>query len=85
MGRAQETTTMKARTIQVRGIEFKTGWEALQWCEADRGVAVRLAGRNLVIAECEVERLEAAGAEFAILGDLEMPDGERRMITIPIN
>ncbi|MCO6437300.1 MAG: hypothetical protein J5J06_09465 [Phycisphaerae bacterium] len=76
---------MATRTIEVRGIEFKTGWEALQWCEADGGRAVRLAGRNMVIAESEVERLEAAGVEFAILGDIVMPDGQHRMVTIPIN
>ncbi|MCO6438174.1 MAG: hypothetical protein J5J06_13855 [Phycisphaerae bacterium] len=77
---------MATRTIEVRGIEFKTGWEALQWCEAvEYGKAVRLAGRNLVIEDSDFERLEAAGVEFAVLGDIVMPDGQHRMVTVPIN
>jgi hypothetical protein len=48
-------------------------------------VAVRVEGKNLVVARDEADRLAAAGVEFAYLCDHEMPDGEHRIVTVPVN
>jgi len=73
-------------TIEFTAIEFETAGEAIQWTEADgRGVAVLLDGKNFVMDRAEAERLAAAGVEFAYLHDHQMPDGEYRIITVPVN
>lgn len=72
--------------IEFKGIEFETAHRAIQWTEASgRGEAILLDGRNYVVERTEAERLGAAGAEFAFLHDHEMPDGEHRIIAVPIN
>jgi len=73
-------------TIQFQGIEFATAHEAIQWTEAEgRGVAVLVDGRNFVVERHEADRLATAGVEFAYLCDHEMPDGEHRIVTVPVN
>ena len=73
-------------TIEFQATEFETAHEAIQWTEADwRGVAVRVDGKNLVVDRAEADRLAAAGVEFAFLCDHEMPDGEHRIVTVPVN
>ena len=73
-------------TIEFKAIEFKTVCEAIQWTEAGEcGVAVRLDGKNYVMERAEAQRLAAAGVEFAYLHDHEMPNGEHRIVTVPIN
>jgi len=73
-------------TIEFKAIEFETAHEAIQWTEADgRGVAVLVDGKNLVVDRAEADRLAAAGVEFAYLCDHEMPDGEHRIVTVPVN
>jgi len=42
-------------------------------------------GQNLVIDEADAQRLAAAGVEFAYLHDHQMPDGEHRLVTVPVN
>jgi hypothetical protein len=72
--------------IEFKAIEFETAGEAIQWTDADgRGEAVRLDGKNYVIEQAEADRLAAAGVEFAYLHDHEMPDGEHRIVTVPVN
>jgi len=72
--------------IEFQAIKFRTAHEAIQWTDTDgRGVAVRVGGKNLVVDQCEADRLAAAGVEFAYLCDHEMPDGEHRIMTIPVN
>lgn len=99
MTKIDETTRahrrLKARTIEFKAIEFETAHEAIQWTEADlpvrctqtggRGVAVLVDGKNFVVDRAEADRLAAAGVEFAYLCDHEMPDGEHRIITVPVN
>jgi len=73
-------------TTEFKAIEFETAHEAIQWTEADGcGVAVRVEGKNLVVARAEADRLAAAGVEFAYLCDHQMPDGEHRIVTVPVN
>jgi len=71
-------------TIEFRAIEFKTPHEAIQWTEAGEcGQAVRLDPKNYVMERAEAQRLAAAGVEFAYLH--ELPNGEHRIVTVPIN
>ncbi len=60
--------------------------EAIQHADAShQGRAVLIDGKHQVISEADADRLAAAGVEFAYLVDHEMPDGERRILTIPVN
>ncbi|MEK6676865.1 MAG: hypothetical protein AABZ47_14570 [Planctomycetota bacterium] len=73
-------------TIEFKAIEFRSTQEAVQWTEAGEcGVAILLDGKNYVMDRAEVERIEVAGVEFAYLNDYEMPNGEHRIITVPVN
>ena len=72
-------------TITFKAIEFDTASESLQWADADGGKAVLLDGRYFVMTEAEADRIAAAGIEFAYLVDHEMPDGDWRIMTIPVN
>lgn len=73
-------------TIEFQAIEFETAGEAIQDTDANgRGVAVRVNGENLVVDPADADRLAAAGVEFAYLCDHEMPDGEYRIVTVPVN
>ena len=75
-----------AKMIEVRGEEFTSAHDAIQWTEASGGgTAILLDGKNIVCAQSEANRLAAAGVEFAYLIDHEMPDGEQRIMTIPVN
>ena len=76
-------------TIEFTGIEFENASLALQHANASgHGVAISaVAGLNgcFVVEQAEADRLAAAGVEFAYLIDHEMPDGEFRIMTIPVN
>ena len=72
-------------TIEYQAIEFETAHEAIQWTEASgKGVAILLNGPK-VVEQQDVDRLAAAGVEFAYLHDHEMPDGSHRIVTVPVN
>lgn len=72
-------------TIEYQAIEFETAHEAIQWTEASgKGVAILLDGPK-VVEQQDVDRLAAAGVEFAYLHDHEMPDGTHRIVTVPVN
>jgi hypothetical protein len=73
------------QTIGFKAIEFDSAGDALQHTEAAGGKAVLLDGRNFVMAQDEADRIAAAGIEFAYLVQHEMPDGDWRIMTIPIN
>jgi hypothetical protein len=74
-----------AMTIEIHAIEFATAHEAIQWTEADgHGVAILL-DRPLVVNRADADRLAAGGVEFAYLYDHEMPNGEHRIVTVPVN
>ena len=73
-------------TIQFKAIEFPTAHEAIQWSSASgRSRAILLEGQNYVAEQAEIDRLAAAGVEFAYLCDHEMPDGTHRIMTVPVN
>jgi hypothetical protein len=72
-------------TITFRATEFETAGDALQHSEAAGGDAILLDGRNFVMTKDEAIRIAAAGVEFAYLVQHEMPDGEQRIMTVPIN
>ena len=73
-------------TIGFTAIEFNTAHEAIQWTEAgERGHAVLLDRQHYVMEQAAADRLAAAGVEFAYLYDHEMPDGQRRIVTVPVN
>ena len=73
-------------TIKFHATEFATADEAIQWANASgKGEVVLLDGKNYVMEQSEADRLAAAGVEFAYLCDHEMPDGEHRIVTIPVN
>lgn len=66
--------------------EFPTADESLQHADASgRGSVITLAGRYFVAAEPDIDRLAAAGIEFAFVCDHELPDGTFRMVTVPVN
>ncbi len=73
-------------SIEIKAIEFPTAHEAIQWTYASgKGEAILLRGKNYVAEQSEIDRLAAAGVEFAYLCDHEMPDGTHRIITVPVN
>ena len=74
-----------ANEITFQAIEFPSAFEALQHTEAAGGQAVLLDGRNFVMTQAEADRVAAAGVEFAYLVQHEMPDGDWRIMTIPVN
>jgi hypothetical protein len=82
---AMQTPEKTMTTIHFHAIEFDTAHEAIQHTEAAGGEAILLDGRNFVMTQAEVTRVGAAGVEFAYLVNHEMPDGEQRIMTIPVN
>jgi len=72
--------------IEFTAREFATAEAAIQWASAaGRGEALTLGGHHYVADQTEVDRLAAAGVEFAYLCDHAMPDGTHRVLTVPIN
>ena len=73
-------------TIEIKAIEYDNADEAIQHMDAAGwGEAITVGGKYLVVEQAEADRLAAAGIEFAYLHDHEMPDGEHRIITVPVN
>jgi hypothetical protein len=61
-------------------LEFATAVEAVRYAAANRPVAIRLDGKNLVVRQDDADRLAAAGVEFAYLHD-----HEGRIVTVAVN
>ena len=59
--------------------------DAIQWADAAGGRAMLLGGKPMVVPQADIDRLAAAGVEFAYLCDHEMPDGTHRIVSIPVN
>ena len=78
-----------SRTITFNAIELSSASEAIQYVdcgpEYTHPTAVSLGGSYYVMEKAEAERLAAEGVEFAYLFDHEMPDGEHRLISVPVN
>jgi hypothetical protein len=74
------------KTIEFKAIECRSALEALRIAdESECGKAILLNGMHYAIFRPEAERLEAAGVEFAYLGVMTLPDGEQRIVTVPVN
>jgi hypothetical protein len=72
--------------IAIQAIECESKCDALQWADASgQGEAVMLDGTPMVISQADLDRLAAAGVEFAYLCNHEMPDGSFRILTVPVN
>jgi len=72
--------------IEIRGIEFNTAHEAIQYANAAGiGEPILLDGKVLLVYPAELDRLTNAGVSFAHLCDHEMPDGTHRIMTVPVN
>jgi hypothetical protein len=67
-------------TTDFEAIEFATASDALRFAAANKPVAIRLDGKNLVVRQQDADRLAAAGVAFAYLGNR---DG--RIVTVPVN
>jgi hypothetical protein len=63
---------------------YATAREAIHACEEGQ-VAVRLDGINLVLDRETAYDLDAEGIEFAYLHLLTRSDGQRVVVTVPIN
>lgn len=73
-------------TIAIKGIECQNAREALRRIAAgERGVAISVGGKVLVVEQAQAQRIEAMRVGFAYLVDHEMPDGTSRILTIPVN
>jgi hypothetical protein len=73
-------------TLEIRAIECESKTDALQWADASgQGEAVLIDGKPMVVPQADLDRLAAAGVEFAYLCDHEMPDGSFRIMTVPVN
>ncbi|MDZ4689078.1 MAG: hypothetical protein SH850_28725 [Planctomycetaceae bacterium] len=74
-------------TITFEVIEFDNAGDAIQHYEASGygdGV-IALDAKYYVTKRAETDRLAEAGIEFAYVFDHEMPDGEHRIMTVPVN
>lgn len=73
-------------SIEFKAIEFTTAAEAIQHVDASgRGEAVLVHGRNMVVDKATLDMLEAARVYFATLHWVTRADGQRVIVTVPVN
>jgi hypothetical protein len=63
---------------------YPTARAAIEACEEGE-VAIRLDGMNLVVDRESAYELDAEGIEFAYLAFMARPDGQRVVVTVPVN
>ena len=63
---------------------YPTAREAIDACQKGE-VAIRLDGMNLVLDRESAYELDAEGVEFAYLALLTRADGQRVVVTVPVN
>lgn len=93
-----QPTGATAMTIEFKAIECETAREAIrivgrarqifadEWTrECGRCDAITFGGKYYVAQQVEIDRLAAAGVQFAYICDHYLPDGERIIVTIPVN
>jgi hypothetical protein len=80
----QSPTPRAPKEIAFRAYEFNNAHEAIQHA-AERGEAVLVFGRHMVVDSATLDMLYNARVEFAHLCDHEMPDGTHRIITVPVD
>ena len=66
-------------TTEFKAIEFDSAHEAIQHASAGGGEAVLIHGRHMVVDSATLDRLHAAGTEFAYLCD-----HHGRIVTVPV-
>lgn len=71
--------------MTIEAIEFDNARDAMQYAEAGGQEAILLAGKPVVVAKREADRLAEGGIEFAYLCDHEMPNDTFRIMTVPVN
>lgn len=72
--------------IAFEGMEFPDADEALHSIiAAGRGHVIVFAGRHYAIDDATARRLEAEGVAFAYVFEHQMPSGEFRICTVPVN
>jgi hypothetical protein len=74
-------------TITFEAIEFDNAHEAIQhyYASGYGDDVISLGGKYYLVKRAEAERIEVAGVEFAYVHDHVMPDGEHRIVTVPVN
>jgi len=82
---AMPTAEEPNMTIEIEITRFRSMHDAVQWSEAAGGEPVLLDGKPAIVSRADADRLAAAGVPFAYLVDHEMPDGEHRIMTVPVN
>ena len=73
------------RDVTFKVTEFEMAGATIQHAEAAGCEAILLGGRNFVMTQDEANRVATAGVEFAYLVQHEMPDGDCRIMTVPVN
>ena len=72
--------------LNIGVLEFDNVWEALEHLAVDPdGRAIRWDGRAYVVSRDDADRLDAAGVEFAYLGEIVRADGTCCIVTVPVN
>jgi hypothetical protein len=72
--------------MQIQAIECVSSSDAIQEANAGGfGEAVLLDGKPMVVPQRDLDRIAAAGVEFAYLCNHQMPDGAFRIMTVPVN
>ena len=73
-------------TMTIRAIECESAADAIQYADASGfGEPVSIDGKPMVVPQADLDKIAAAGMPFAYFADHVMPDGESRIMTIPIN
>ena len=72
--------------VRINAERFDTSVAALaRASEQDRLVAIQHADMLLVVDRRDLDRAESAGMKFAYLASAWRADGERVIVTIPVN
>jgi hypothetical protein len=68
------------RTIEVRVTEFDCAREAIEFARAERGKAILLEDKPVVVGEDDCTRLAKAGVSFAYINLVH-----GKVMTVPVN
>jgi hypothetical protein len=72
--------------MTIKAIECEHDADAIQYADASGfGEPVSLNGKSMVVPQKELDRIGAARVSFAYLFWHVMPNGEHRIMTVPVN
>jgi hypothetical protein len=83
-GRGATNTNAENNNVHAASMPYPTARQAIQACQ-EGDVAIRLAGMDLVVDHETAYELDAEGIEFAYLHFMDRADGERIVVTVPVN